>query len=131
MSDHLRLHPRDGNGDGDAGRDDDVTSGLRRIYAAPTGDDYWRGLEARILSRLAAPTIAWWEELDRWMRPALAAAAVVLLAAGVALVRAHPVEQDVAYESILAPTPHPVETAVRPVLQEPREATFRYLMTSR
>lgn len=129
MSDHLRLHPGGAN-DGD-GPDAEIVRGLRQIYAAPTADDYWRGLEARILSRLTAPTIAWWDELDRWMRPALAAAALVLLAAGVAMVRAHQVEQQVAYESILAPTPLPVETAVRPVLQEPREATFRYLMTSR
>ena len=128
MSDHLKLHPTDGS---DGRRDDEIVRGLRRLYAAPTGDDYWRGLEARILSRLTTPTIAWWDELDRWMRPALAAAAVVLLAAGVAVVRAHQVQHDVAYESILAPTPHPVETAVRPMLQEPREATFRYLMTSR
>lgn len=125
MSDHLRLHQSDG------GSDEEIVRGLRQIYAAPTADEYWRGLEGRILSRLATPTITWWDELDRWMRPALAAAAVVLLAAGVAIVRAHQVEQAVAYESILAPTPLPVETAVRPVLQEPREATFRYLMTSR
>jgi hypothetical protein len=127
MSDHLKLHANDG-GDG---RDDEIARRLQQLYAAPTSDDYWRGLEARILSHLTAPTIAWWDELDRWMRPALAAAAVVLLAAGVAVVRAHQMEYNIAYESMLAPTPVPVETAVRPVLQEPREATFRYLMTSR
>lgn len=126
MTDYLKLHSDRG--------DDDVTRGLRAIYAAPAEDAYWRGLEARILSRLAgksAPSIGWWDELDRWMRPALAAAAVVLLATGVALFRAHQVEQEVAYEAMLAPTPLPVETAVRPVQQEPREATFRYLMTNR
>ena len=125
MTDHLRLHPDEG------GTGDEIVRGLRRIYAAPTADEYWRGLEARILSRLATPTITWWDELGRWARPALAAAAVVLLAAGVAMLRAHQVQQEVAYESMLSPTPLPVETAVRPVLQEPREATFRYLMTSR
>lgn len=123
MSDHLRLHPSDG--------DDEIVRGLRQIYAAPAADEYWRGLEARILSRLTAPTIAWWDELERWMRPALAAAAVVLLAASVAMVRANQMEEEVAYQAMLAPTPLPAETAVRPVLQEPREATFRYLMTSR
>lgn len=126
MSDHLKLH-------GDQG-DAEVTRGLREIYAAPSSDSYWRSLEARILSgltRATTPSIRWWEELDRWMRPALAAAAVVLLAAGVALFRAHQVDQDVAYEAMLTPAPLPVETAVRPMLQEQREATFRYLMTSR
>ena len=67
MSDHLRLH--------DEG-DEQVTRGLRQLYAAPKGDAYWRDLEARILSRLTEPeTIAWWDELDRWVRPALVAAA--------------------------------------------------------
>lgn len=123
MSDHLRLHPD---------HDDEIVQALREIYAAPAGDEYWRGLQARILSRLTTvPTIAWWDEMDRWMRPAIAAAAVVLLAAGVAMFRAHQSEQQVAYEAMLTPTPLPVETAVRPVLQEEREATFRYLMTSR
>lgn len=124
MSDHLTLHTDGG--------DEAVTRGLRQIYAAPEGDAYWRGLEARILSRLTtAPSIGWWDELDHWMRPALAAAAVVLLASGVAMFRAYQVEQDTTYEAMLTPTALPVETAVRPMLQEQREATFRYLMTSR
>ena len=124
MSDHLKLHTDGG--------DDEVTRGLRKLYAAPEGDSYWRGLEARILARLtSAPSIGWWDELDNWMRPALAAAAVELLAAGVAMFRAYQVEQDTTYEAMLTPTSLPVETAVRPVLQEKRDATFRYLMTSR
>ena len=121
MTDHLKLHS-----DGD----DEITRGLRQIYAAPAGDSYWRGLEARILSRLATPpSIGWWDELDRWMRPALAAAAVVLLAAGVALFRAYQADQADTYEAMLTPTTLPVETAVRPVLQGQRDGTFRYLMT--
>lgn len=121
MSDRLELHD---DGDGE------MTGGLRRLYAAPTDEEYWRGLEARILSHLAdPPTIQWWEELDRWMRPALAAAAVVLLASGVALFRAYQAEQEVAYEAMLTPTNLPVETAVRPV-HRGREGTFRYLMTN-
>jgi glycine/D-amino acid oxidase-like deaminating enzyme len=126
MTDHLKLHTDSG--------DEHIVRGLRRLYAAPADETYWRGLEARILSRLtdsSAPTIAWWDELDRWMRPALVAAAVVLLASGVAMFRAYQVEQDVAYEGMLTPTTLPVETAVRPVLQGERDATFRYLMTSR
>src|SRR4051812_48698114 len=98
MTDYLKLHPD---------RDDEVTRGLRDLYAAPAADGYWRELEARILSRLTDPVnrVGWWDELDRWMRPALVAAAVVLLAAGVALVRARQVEQDVAYEAMLTPAP--------------------------
>lgn len=121
MTDYLKLHT-----DGD----DAVTRGLRELYAAPADESYWRGLEARILSRLTeVPGIGWWDELDRWMRPALVAAAVALIAVGVALFRQHQMENDVAYEAMLTPTPVPVETAVRPMLQGQREATFRYLMT--
>ena len=125
MSDIIRLH--------DEG-DEEVTRGLRAVYAAPGDDAYWRGLEARILSRLtesASATISWWEELDRFMRPALVAAAIVLLAVSVAMFRSHQAEQRMTYEAMLTPTAYPVETAVRPVLQSDREATFRYIMTSR
>ena len=123
MSDYLKLHPDRG--------DDDVTRALRKLYAAPGDGGYWRDLEARILSAIAsAPqSIGWWDELDRWMRPALVAAAVVLLAAGVALFRARQVAQENTYEAMLTPTSLPIETAVRPMLQEPRETTFRYLVT--
>jgi hypothetical protein len=126
MSDHLKLHSDGG--------DEHVTRALRRLYAAPADEAYWRGLEARILSRLAdagGPVIGWWDELDRWMRPALVAAAIVLVAAGVAMFRAREAEANLAYEAMLTPAPSalPVETAVRPVLQEQRETTFRYLMT--
>jgi hypothetical protein len=110
--------------------DDDVTRGLREIYAAPKGDGYWRDLEARILSHLvSAPASSWSDELQGLMRPALVAAAVVMLAAGVALFRARQADQEVAYESMLTPTSLPVETAVRPVGQGKREGTFRYLMS--
>lgn len=125
MSDRIRL-----NDDGD----EQVTHGLRQIYAPPSDDAYWRGLEARILSRLtesAVSTVGWWEELDRWMRPALIAAGIVLLAVSLAMFRSYQTEQRMTYEAMLTPTPYPVETAVRPVLQSQREATFRYLMTSR
>ncbi len=115
-------------------RDEEIVRGLRTLYAAPVDDGYWRDLEARILSRIAEPATAslgWWDELDRWMRPALVAAAVVLLSSGVAMLRAHQAEQEVVYEAMLPPTALPVEPAMRPVLQDGREATFRYFMTSR
>ncbi|HJQ21702.1 MAG TPA: hypothetical protein VJ867_15240 [Gemmatimonadaceae bacterium] len=127
MNDYLRPV------DPDRDEDHRITAVLRRLYAAPSDTDYWVSLEARILSRLtdAAHEIGWWEELDRWLRPALVAAAVVLLAAGIALFREYQFEQRVAYDAMLTPAPAalPVETAVRPVLQESKETTFRYLMT--
>ena len=44
MSDHLKLHTDRG--------DDDVTRGLRELYAAPADDGYWRSLEARVTELL-------------------------------------------------------------------------------
>lgn len=123
MTDHLRLD--------NEGADDDVVRGLRSVYAAPQDEGYWRRLEARILARIAGPEaegLGWWDELDRWMRPALVAAAVVLIASGIAMFRASEAERDVAYEAMLTPTTLPVETAVRPMARGP-EGTFRYLMT--
>lgn len=123
MSD-LRLH-----GDG---ADAKIVDGLRAIHAPPGGESYWRGLEARILARVAQaglPEIAWWSELGRWARPALVAAAMLLFAAGVAMFRTSRDEEQVAYDAMLTPAPLPVETVVRPVLQGEREAAFRYLLT--
>src|SRR5437870_3354994 len=123
MTDHLRLH--------DDGPDGDLTRGLRQIYAAPREDAYWKSLEARILSHLVTAPTTWLDELNQWARPALVAAAVVMLAAGVAVLRAHQADQEGTYEAMLTPTTLPVETAVRPMLQGQREGTFRYLMTNR
>jgi hypothetical protein len=118
MSD-MRLHSND----------DEVTRGLRALYAAPEGDAYWNELEARILARLSDVELGWWSELDRWARPALAAAAVLILAAGVAMFRAREAEATLAYRSLLAPTQIPVETAVRPMLQDDRDGTLRFVLT--
>ena len=107
--------------------DDEVTRGLRSLYAAPSGDAYWNELEARVMARVADVELGWWTELDRWVRPALAAAAVLLMAAGVAMFRAHEVEGDIAAENMLSSPAVPVSTAIRPALQDEREARIRFL----
>jgi hypothetical protein len=107
--------------------DDEVVRGLRSLYAAPAGDAYWNELEARIMARVADVELGWWTELDRWARPALAAAAVLVLAAGVAMFRARQVEQEIAADSMLSAPAVPVSSAVRPTLQDDREARIRFL----
>ena len=107
------------------GGDEDIARGLRAIYAAPAGEMYWNELEARIMGRIVEVDLGWWAELDRWARPALIAAAVLVLGAGVAMFRAHQVETETAYENILTPSPVPVETTVRPTLEGEREASLR------
>ena len=111
---------RDNDGD-----EREIARNLRAIYAAPTGEIYWNELEARIMGRIAEVDLGWWAELDRWARPALVAAAVLVLAAGVAMFRAHQVETRAAYENILTPSPVPVETVIRPTLEGDREASLR------
>jgi hypothetical protein len=107
--------------------EDEVARGLRSLYAAPAGESYWNELEARIMARVADVELGWWTELDRWVRPALAAAAVLLIAAGVAMFRAHEVEGDIAAENMLSSPAVPVSTAIRPALQDEREARIRFL----
>jgi hypothetical protein len=111
----------------DSNDDDEVARGLRSLYAAPAGDAYWNELQARIMARVADVELGWWTELDRWVRPAMAAAAVLLIAAGVAMFRAHEVEADIAAENMLSSPAVPVSTAIRPALQDDREARIRFL----
>jgi len=105
--------------------DEDIVRGLRAMYAAPIGEPYWNELEARIMGRITQVDLGWWAELDRWARPALIAAAVLVLGAGVAMFRAHQVDTENAYENILTPSPVPVETVIRPTLEGEREASLR------
>ena len=114
----IRLIPND---------DDEIAHGLRSLYAAPAGDAYWNELESRIMARVADVELGWWTEFDRWARPAIAAAAVLLLAAGAAMFRAHQTEGDMAVDSMLSSPSVPVSTAIRPALQDDREARIRYL----
>ena len=79
--------------------DDDTVRGLRALYAAPAGDAYWNELQSRIMARVADVELGWWTELDRWFRPALAAAAVLLFAAGAAMLYARQTEADIAVET--------------------------------
>lgn len=110
------------------GGDDDITRELRSLYAAPAGEPYWNELETRIMARITEVDLGWWAELDRWVRPALVAAALLVLAAGIAMFRAREAETQTAYENILTPSPVPVETAIRPTLEGERDATLRDLL---
>jgi hypothetical protein len=124
MSDHMQLH-----------RDDDpVTQALRDMHAPPGGDGYWAGLEARIMARIGQAEGAWWSELGRLARPALAAAAALLVAAGLLLFRTRDERVQIAYEDVLAaPTPISVAGTARPAalqdLHGERDETLRFLIT--
>ena len=121
MTDFRLISNNDDDGD------EQIAGGLRALYAAPAGDGYWNELEARIMARVADVELGWWTELDRWVRPALAAAAVLLLAAGAAMFRAHQMESELAVDNMLSSPSVPVSTAIRPSLDNDREARIRYL----
>ncbi len=110
--------------------DDEVVNGLRALYAAPSGDAYWNELESRIMARVSDVELGWWTELDRWVRPALVAAAVLLLAAGAAMVRARQTEAQIAADNMLSAPAMPVSSAIRPAMQDDREARIRFLFGS-
>lgn len=113
--------------------DDDVTRGLRDLYAAPAGHAYWNELESRIMARVAEVELGWWTELDRWLRPALVAAALLVVTAGVAMFHAQKTETESAYEELFTPTPvpgAPVEaSAVQRSTQEPRDNALRFIIS--
>jgi hypothetical protein len=124
MSEHTREHS-----------DDQITRRLRELHAPPGGDSYWVGLEARIMARIGLAESTWWSEFGRLARPALAAAAVLLIAAALLLFRMRDEATQIAYEDVLAaPTPISVAGTARPAsLQalhgEQREETLRFLIT--
>ena len=113
--------------------DDDVTRGLRGLYAAPAGHAYWNELESRIMSRVGEVELGWWTELDRWLRPALVAAAVLVLTAGVAMFHAQKSETESAYDELFAPTPvpgAPVEaSAIQASSPQPRDNALRFIIS--
>ncbi|HUO52473.1 MAG TPA: hypothetical protein VMT93_08145, partial [Gemmatimonadaceae bacterium] len=82
-----------------------MTRALRRLYAAPAGDAYWRALEARVLEAVAAERAAaanaWWQPLARWARPGALAAALLLALAGAAVWRAREVREESAIRAAM------------------------------
>jgi hypothetical protein len=62
-----------------------VREKLAEIYAAPSDPVYWSNLQVRVLSRIADSDAGlWWVFLGRWSRAGIVAAALALMAAGVA-----------------------------------------------
>lgn len=106
---------------------------LRTALRAPGGDGYWDTLHTAIMTRVAtAETQAWWMVLSRWTKPALAAAAAVMLVATAAMIALGARQPEpVAYADLLeAQTQVPVQTADLITPRVAREATFQFVMSS-
>lgn len=101
------IHDRSKSGDAE------VIAGLRTIYLAPSDESYWSSLEARILAHVTrgGEVQVWWAELPRMTRPALAAAAALVIAASAALVYTRQLEVRSAYAAGISAAP--VEEAAR------------------
>ena len=81
-----------------------IVDAMRELYAMPSDESYWAGLEARIMARVTStPAVSWWQVLDRWVHVELVAAAAVLLVAGGLMMRANAAELRVAYDDAIAP----------------------------
>jgi hypothetical protein len=95
--------------------DPELTDALRAHYAPPADEGYWDALEARILARVArgADPELWWSALADMARPALAAAAILVLVAGAAVVHTRQLEARDAYASVISAGPPSIETSAR------------------
>ncbi len=95
--------------------DPELTNALRELYAAPADEQYWDSLEARIIAFVAAgqsdETESWWAAMADMARPGLAAAAMLIFAAGAALVHSRQLEVSNAYAAVINPAPPSVEAA--------------------
>ncbi len=123
----MRFEPRIGPD----GRDDDLTRGLRQLYAAPADEGYWRSLAERIMARVAneLELEAWWQPLAAWARIGVIAAGIALAMASVALSRSRADEARIAYETIIeTPRTAPLQLATEDARSSGREVTLRLLI---
>jgi hypothetical protein len=111
--------------------DYDLTEALREHYAAPSDPGYWSSLEARILAHVArgAHVEGWWSALAEMARPALAAAAILVLVAGAAVAHTRKVDAREAYASVISAAPPSVETAARTSSVADGDATIDYMLS--
>lgn len=108
----------------------DLTDALRAHYTAPADERYWDALEARILAHVARRgTEGWWSALAELARPALAAAAILVLLAGAAVVHTQQLEARNAYASVISAAPPSVESAARLSSTQDGDATINYILS--
>lgn len=110
--------------------DAELVSALRALYAAPEGEHYWNALEARILDHVARAGEArmWWGELADMIRPGLVAAAALIIAATLAMLRSHQVDARDAYAGVVA-APSSLEASARGATTGDGDAAIHYLLT--
>ena len=110
--------------------DAELTEGLRTLYAAPAEESYWSVLEARILAHVARADDrhAWLAELSDMVRPGLVAAAALIIAASLAMVRSQQLEARRAYASVMSASPVAVESTTGGNSVGDGDVAIRYLL---
>jgi hypothetical protein len=115
--------------------DEEVTRGLRDIYASPIKNaSYWDSLESRIMARIATAgeVPEWWGVFDGWVRVGLAAAVLAGVLAGAALLRARETQDRLAYEAVMesaSAIPVAGPTMARGPGRAARDATLRSILS--
>ncbi len=115
---------------------------LRDVYAPPADPSYWEGLETRILSLVAAHRMgvvrlqpSLWSVLGKWSAPGMAAAAALVIVAGLLWSRENEAQLQTTYEEVSEPTVIDTLPGAVYVVTAPRdgssqrEATFRYVLS--
>ena len=112
-------------------RDEELHAALRVEYGRPAENSYWAFLERRIMARITAEgTREWYSYFPAWSRAGLAAAALAMLAAGVAAWQTRKAQDLVAWQELLeSPSEMPVIESAGGERTRQREATLRYLIT--
>jgi hypothetical protein len=110
--------------------DAELTNALRALYAAPADERYWDALEARILAHVARTDerAMWWGELMEMVRPGLVAAAALILAATLAMVRSQQLEARSAYASVIS-APSTLEASSRGPSVGDGDVAIHYLLS--
>jgi anti-sigma-K factor RskA len=77
--------------------DPELAAALSAMYSAPAAEDYWTGLESRIMARLkqAESQGEWWSVFAEWRSAGLVAAGLMLSLAGAALWKEYKIESDI------------------------------------
>ena len=102
----------------DGALDDSVADAIRTLLAPPGGEGYWTELEGSIMARLGAADLGWWEELTHWARPALVAAAALIVVASAAMLRTDEAQAHAVYEDVVAMTELPDDVVARPPVDQ-------------
>ena len=116
---------------GPNGREDDLTSALRGLYAPPADEGYWSDLAQRVMARVAseAECDVWWQPFARLARVGVLAAGVALAVVSVTLTRERAADTHSPYETIIEGSrTAPLQIAIERDVSSEREATLRYVI---